>query len=105
MRSAVQVAPGGEMPRTRRCDGCVDGVLLLHHHPVRSQSRDVIESVRAFPRHSRFPVFTVNTRLGFPPGLTGVRFRAIILHYPLFYAAFEPLSVPFREYLDAVPDT
>jgi hypothetical protein len=97
MRSAVQAAPGSEMPRPRRCDGCVDGVLLLHHHPVRSQSRDVIESVRAFRRHSRFPVFTVNTRLGFPPGLAGVRFRAVVLHYTLFYAAFEPFSALFQD--------
>ena len=105
MRSAVLVPASSAAPRPRACPGCVDGVLLLHHHPLRAQAPDVRESVRVFRHHSRFAVSAVNTRLGFPRGLTGLRFRAVILHYTLFYAAFEPLTPPFREYLEAARDS
>jgi hypothetical protein len=101
MRSAVRVPASSAAPRPRACEGCLDGVLLLHHHPIRAQAPDVIASVRAFAMYSRFPVWSVNTRLGFPRGLRQLRFRAVVLHYTLFYAAFEPLTPPFRAYLDA----
>jgi hypothetical protein len=104
MRSAVMVPASSAAPRPRDCAGCADGVLLLHHHPIRAQAPDVIASVRAFKNSSRFAVYPVNTRLGFPRGLTGLRFRAVVLHYTLFYAAFEPLTPPFRAYLDACRD-
>ena len=100
MRNAVTVPASSAAPRPRDCEGCADGVLLLHHHPIRAQAPDVIESVRAFRRYSRFPVFTVNTRLGFPRGLAGLRFRAVVLHYTLFYSDFVPLTPAFRDYLD-----
>jgi hypothetical protein len=105
MRTATVVPPSSARPQPRPCDGCLDAVLLLHHHPIRSQSPDVIESVRAFTRHSRFPVLAVNTRRGFPPGLARLRFRAVLMHYTLFYAAFEPLSPQFLEYLTACPES
>jgi hypothetical protein len=100
MRSAVTVPASSAAPSPRDCDGCADGVLLLHHRPIRAQAPDVIESVRAIRRYSRFPVYTVNTRLGFPKGLRGLRFRAVVLHYTLFYSDFVPLTPAFREYLD-----
>jgi hypothetical protein len=104
MRTATVVPPSSARPQPRPCDGCLDAVLLLHHHPIRAQSPDVIASVRAFTRHSRFPVLAVNTRRGFPPGLTRLRFRAVLLHYTLFYAAFEPLTPEFLGWLDAQPN-
>jgi hypothetical protein len=98
------VPPASARPQSRPCDGCLDAVLLLHHHPIRAQSPDVIASVRAFTRYSRFPVLAVNTRRGFPPGLARLRFRAVLLHYTLFYANFEPLTPEFLGWLDAQPD-
>jgi hypothetical protein len=104
MRSAVLVPASSAAPRPRVCDGCVDGVLLLHHHPISAHAPDVIESVRALKRYSRHAVWPVNTRLGFPRGLAGLRFRAVVLHYTLFYSEFKPLTRPFREYLDGCRD-
>src|SRR4051794_16656753 len=104
MPSAVLVPPSTAAPRARECDGCQNGVLLLHNHPIGPHAPDLIESVRAFRRYSRFPVWTVNTRLGFPRGLARLRFRAVVLHYSLFYASFKPLTPPFRAYLDACGD-
>ncbi len=104
MRTATVVPPSSARPQPRPCDGCLDAVALLHHHPIRAQSPDVIESVRAFTRHSRFPVLAVNTRRGFPPGLARLRFRAVLLHYTLFYANFEPLTTEFLGWLEAQPD-
>ena len=104
MRSAVVVPPSSAAPVPRRCDGCVDGVLVVHNHPVGPHAPDVIESVRAYGRHSRHAVWTVNTRLGFPRGLGRLRFRAVILHYTLFYAGFAPISRPWRAWLDGCRD-
>ena len=103
MRTATVVPPASAPPQSQPCDGCLDAVLLLHHHPIRAQSPDVIASVRAFTRYSRFPVLAVNTRRGFPPGLARLRFRAVLLHYTLFYAAFEPLTPEFLGWLGAQP--
>src|SRR4051812_8253285 len=101
MRTAV-LAPSSTPPRQAApCPGCEAGVLVLHHHKMRDHAPDVRESVRAFRRYSRFPVWTINTRLGFPNGLLGLRFRAIVLHYTLFYSDFVPLTPAFRAYLAA----
>src|SRR4051794_23280871 len=100
MRSAVVVPPSSALPVRRACDGCVDGVLVIHDHPIGPHAPDVIESVRAYRRYSRHAVWTVNTRLGFPRGLARLRFRAVILHYTLFYAGFAPIGRPWRQWLD-----
>jgi hypothetical protein len=75
-----------------------NGILLLHFGwgPA---SPDLAESVRAFSRYSRFPVFPVNASLGYPPGLDRLRFAAVALHYTMFYGGFTPLTTPFRQYL------
>jgi hypothetical protein len=62
----------------------VRGVLLLYHHPAGQSAPTIMEHVRAFGAHSRFPVWAVNTESGFPAGLDGLEFDAIVLHYSLF---------------------
>jgi hypothetical protein len=76
----------------------IDGVLLLHQRLYPS-APDIAESVRAFKRFSRFPVFPVNVLFGYPDGLDRVRFRAVVLHYTMFYADFEPLGGRVRALL------
>jgi hypothetical protein len=83
----------------------VPGVLVLHHHPPFRGAPDVIESVRAFRRHSAWPCWQLNTALGAPSGLVRLRFAAVVLHYTLFYAELEPLRPAFRAYLASLPPT
>lgn len=77
----------------------VPAVLLLHHHPPLPGPPDQMEGVRAFGR-SRYPVVQLNTALGVPAALTGLRFAAVVLHYSVFYAELAPI-LPFREALAA----
>lgn len=77
----------------------VDGVLLLHHHFPVASAPTIAEHVDAFARHSRAPVFTVNTELGFPRALDRWRFKAIVLHYSLFGGEYYHLSGRYRRYL------
>jgi hypothetical protein len=82
----------------------VDGVLLVYHRPIAPWIRDastVMEHVGAFARHSRHRVWEVNTDLGFPPGLAGLRFGAVIIHYCVFGMGGYRLSDDWLEYLDA----
>lgn len=62
-------------------------VLLLYHRPASRLFKDaetVREHIRAFGRHSRFPVWELNTELGMPEGLNDLEPGAIVLHYSLF---------------------
>lgn len=73
-------------------------VLLLHDTPA-EQSRDVAESVRAIRRGSRFAIYPVNRFWGYPTGLARLQFDAIVLHYTMFYAGFEPVDERIRALL------
>jgi hypothetical protein len=80
----------------------VGGVLVLYHRPIVPMFRDastVIEHVSSFRRHSRLGVVELNTHAGLPPGLRGVSFDAVILHYSLFGMAAYNLDDDFRDYL------
>jgi hypothetical protein len=74
------------------------GILLLHN-TVYPSPPDLHESVRAFARHSRFPVYPINAHLGFPPALARMRFETVVLHYTMFYSSFDALSGPFGEFV------
>jgi hypothetical protein len=87
----------GHGPTARRD---VDGVLLLYHRYLHRDAATVDENVTAFKRHSRFPVFEVNTDMGFPRSLHGLRFAAVLLHYSLFAPSGYHLDERFRAYLD-----
>jgi len=77
----------------------VNGILLLYHHPLRSSAATVMEHVNAFTRHSRLPVCSVNTALGFPAGLRRLRFQIVVLHYSLFSTGRYYLNQQFLRYL------
>jgi hypothetical protein len=87
------------MPRSS-----VDGVLLLYHRPIPRWFRDastVMEHVQAFGRYSRYPLWTVNTDTGFPEGIDGTDFSAVLLHYSLFGMGPYSLDHGWRDYLAA----
>jgi hypothetical protein len=65
----------------------VGGVLLIYHRPTVFQFIDasnVRENIDAFIRHSSYPVWGVNTDLGFPRKLERLRFDALLIHYSVF---------------------
>lgn len=79
----------------------VDGVLLLYHRPLLiGEASTLTEHIEAFRKHSRFPVWCVNTEEQFPVGLDDLRFKAIVLHYSLFGGAGYHLGPRFLDYLD-----
>lgn len=77
----------------------VNGILLIYHHPLRSDAATIMEHVTSFEKHSRFRVWKVNTALGFPKALRDLRFATIILHYSLFGWYPFALYEPFYEYV------
>ena len=80
-----------------------DGILLLYHRPAAPWIKDastVREHLHSFKRHSRHPIWEVNVDYGFPPGLDGLEFRAILLHYSIFGMQTYFLDETWREYLD-----
>jgi hypothetical protein len=77
----------------------VDGILVLYHF-IPPYAETVLEHALAFERHSRFPVWSLNTAERFPTVLGGLRFSVVILHYSLFGSADYRLDERFRDYLD-----
>ena len=81
------------MPKTK-----VNGILVIHRHNLAPTASMVMEIVDAFPQHSQFSAWAVNTHLGFPEVLRELEFRVIVLHYSLFaYLPF--VDDEFRAYL------
>jgi hypothetical protein len=83
-------------------------VLLLYHRPTHWWYKDaatVREHIHAFARHSRYPVWELNTDFGFPPALDQVQPGAVILHYSLFGSGEYRLDDRFLAWLRARPDT
>lgn len=76
-----------------------EGILLLYHHPLFRSATTIMENVTAFERHSRFAVWPVNTELGFPRGLSRLRFPVVVLHYSLWEPRGYHLDARFLEYL------
>jgi hypothetical protein len=77
----------------------VNGVLLIYHHNMMPIASNMFEHIRSFQRYARFKVWPVNTYWGFPAGLEGFEFQAIILHYSLFAWVPFPLGEAFRTYV------
>ena len=82
----------------------VDAVLLVYHHFPAENAPTIMEHVESFGRYSRFPVFAVNTDRGFPRALSGLRFRAVLLHYSLFGGDYYHLGRRYRRYLQRERD-
>jgi hypothetical protein len=77
----------------------IDGVLVLYHRTLRTDASTVVDNIAAFRRHSRFPVFEVNTDMGFPAALDDFEFSVIALHYSLFSPLGYYLNDRFLTYL------
>jgi hypothetical protein len=63
------------------------GVLVVYHRPAHRWFKDaatVREHIHSFRRYSRFPVWEINTDLGFPEGLREIEPSAVLLHYSMF---------------------
>lgn len=91
------------MSQPRVAPRSVDGILLLYHN-VPPDSSTILEHVDAFVRHSRFPVWTVNTDHGFPPALESLRPRIVLLHYSLFGTGNYMLGDRFVRFLEGATD-
>jgi hypothetical protein len=78
----------------------INGILLIYHHRMMKNAPMILDHVHAFPMHSRFKTWLVNTEGGFPVALGHLRFRIILLHYSLFgYWPCLQLSGKFLSYL------
>src|ERR1044072_4380321 len=81
----------------------VDGVLVVYHRPTAPWFKDastVREHLHSFSRHSARRVWEVNADYGFPPGLRGIEFEAIVLHYSIFGMGQYFLSQEWLDYID-----
>ena len=78
----------------------INGILLLYHHPLAANAPTIMEHVNSFRCYSRFKVWQINTELGFPGSLHGIRFGIIILHYSLFGSSQYQLDPKFLNYLE-----
>lgn len=77
----------------------VEGILLIYHHALVPNAETIREHIDAFSRYSRFPVWEVNTQLGFPRGLAQLEFQVVVLHYSLFGSAYYQLNRDLLNYL------
>jgi hypothetical protein len=78
----------------------LDAVLLLYFHPLSAVPPDLTEAVRALRRYSAYPILPVNLQWGVPQPLLESRFRAVILHYTLFYANFVAMGSEIPRWLE-----
>jgi hypothetical protein len=84
----------------------VNGILVVYHRPDPkltprrfADAATVREHIHSIAAHSRYPVWELNTDLGFPSGLSEVHPRAILLHYSLFSPAGYLIPSQMREFL------
>ena len=82
----------------------INAILLLYHHPVKTDAPTIKEHVNAFSRLSRFKIWKINTAFGFPAALNNFKFNIIVFHYSLFG---HPISLgqPFLSYLGSVKNS
>lgn len=66
----------------------IPGVLFLYNRPTLPwavvDADNVDENIAAFMRHSRLPIWGLNTDLGYRPALDRLDFDAVIAHYTVF---------------------
>jgi hypothetical protein len=80
-----------------------DGVLVVYHRfgaPWIKDASTVREHLHSFSHHSRHRIWEVNVDFGLPAGLSGLDFRAIILHYSVFGMGPYRLDDEWLAYLD-----
>ncbi|MEK7434584.1 MAG: hypothetical protein AABZ74_15735 [Cyanobacteriota bacterium] len=63
----------------------VPGILVLYHrHLLGKDAATVNENIEAFEKHSKFPVWKVNTEIVPSKDLEKLEFNVIIFHYSIF---------------------
>lgn len=67
-----------------------NSLLLIYNHPLSPSAPTILEHVLSFDKYSQFKVFAINTEMGLPSGIGGLRFACIVLHYSLFG------TIPYR---------
>ncbi|MGB5747631.1 MAG: hypothetical protein WBM69_11640, partial [Desulfobacterales bacterium] len=82
----------------------INAILLLYHHPIKTDAPTIKEHVNAFSHLSRFKTWKINSALGFPTALKSFNFNIIVLHYSLFG---HPISLGkhFQSYLGSVKNS
>jgi hypothetical protein len=84
----------------------VPGILVVYHRPDYrltprpfTDASTVREHIHALKAHSRFPVWELNTDLGFPAGLRDVHPSVVFLHYSMFGSGSYLLGDELSEFL------
>jgi hypothetical protein len=84
----------------------VPGILVVYHRPDYrltprpfTDAATVREHIHSIKAHSQFPVWEVNTDLGFPGGLRDVHPAVVFLHYSLFGSGRYTVGERMREFL------
>lgn len=83
----------------------LDAVALVYYQPLRDVPPDLAEGIHALRHMSRFPVVPINLIRGVPERLGDLRFRAIVLHFTLFYADLDPFAPAVREWVAGDPSS
>lgn len=78
----------------------LQAVLVLYHLFPAHNAPTTLDHARSFEHYSRFPVVSLNTDDGFPPGLDELRFKVIVLHYSLFAGRGYFFDGRFLRYLE-----
>jgi hypothetical protein len=78
----------------------IPGAVLLYSDGLATNPATFYDLLHAFQVHSRYPVWPLNTFLGLPRALRGMRPDAIILHFSMFYDGFSPLTTEILDFLD-----
>ena len=88
----------------------VPGILVVYHRPDYkltprpfADAATVREHIHSFATHSSFPVWEVNTDLGFPRRLEHVQPSIMFLHYSLFGSGAYRLERAWSEFVKRSP--
>lgn len=87
----------------------VPGVLVVYHRPdimfplwPFADAATVREHIHAFSTHSQFPVWEVNTSLGFPSHLRRLHPEIVILHYSLWATTGYFIPAAMKRWLERI---
>ena len=79
------------------------GILLIYRHPHTDNAPALSQHINSFTKYSRYRIWPLNSKYGFPSGINQFNFNLIILHYTLFPFAINKKFTKFIRYLKSVP--
>lgn len=83
----------------------ISGVLLIYRHPFTENSPALKQHINSFTSYSRYPIWTVNSKYGFPKRLSKLKFSIIVLHYSVFPIAIDKKFSKYLDYLYSNPES